>query len=77
MLSIADKNQMHFNHDSYPAIAPKYSYIKVSSKIMLNLFQIQINVHVISKLILLEISWVNKETRKYTQFAKLGGLIPG
>ena len=67
MLSIADKNQMYFIQDSY----------NVSSKIMLNLFQIQINVHVISKLILLEISWVNKETRKYTQIAKLGGLIPG
>ena len=28
-------------------IAAKYGFIKVSSKIMLNLFQIQINVHVI------------------------------
>ena len=60
MLSIADKNQIHFIHDLYPAdyiydtagcnylynlisaIAPKYGYIKVSSKIMLNLFKFKL-----------------------------------
>ena len=46
MLSIADKNQIHFINDLYPAdyiyIAPKYGYIKVSSKIMLNLFKFKL-----------------------------------
>ena len=56
MLSIAAENQMYFIHDSCSTDFiydtgggkfPEYGYIKVSFEIILNLFEIQINVHVI------------------------------